>query len=650
MVDTTAFTSLGADINKSKGKPAEENREGVVSEKLPELTLDMSDEDIIKLTNKWEKVWNDSNAKSQWEKASEENEKYWLGKHFTTPEADKDRAMVDNLIFESLETYLPQVTRRNPEPLVTLDHVEDAGTEQQQNPVAEQLAQAESQKKEKYVEKVKGRLADLADKNKIRLKLKKAARYWAVYMLGVAKFGWDLDKAMPVVRILRPKRIILDPEATIDEDGYTGNRIGEYRRLPASQLLAIIGNAESAGKAKTKIEEKIKDSEHKSAEGTEIQFVEWWTPEYMCWKLDSTILLKKKNPHWNYEGVSAMPMIDEFGAEIPAPPAEPINHFEVPQMPYAFLSVYNLGDQPMDKTSLIGQNLANQDLLNKRNKQIDKNADGMNGGMVVSLARSGLTASAAKTVTSALRKGGTVVIPDGAPRDAVDRFPAQGLPADVYNQLADMRDRMRDIFGTRGSTPAGIEGEKTVRGKIMNRSMDTDRIGGGVSEYLEQFADGIYNWFVQMLYVYDTGFQFVPGAMPPRIVISVKEGSLLPKDSTTIANQAIELALAGKMALLDLYKRLEYPNPEELAANVWLELNAPQLLYQNNPMVQQAMMQMQAAAAAEAEANTAAVEGERTAEKETADTAHQNDMEKENLKADTTIKKSILSAVPTKSA
>jgi len=128
-----------------------------------------------------------------------------------------------------------------------------------------------------------------------------------------------------------------------------------------------------------------------------------------------------------------------------------------------------------------------------------------------------------------------------------------------------------------------------VRGKILNKGMDTDRIGGGVSEYLEQFADDIYNWILQLLYVYDDDFQFPPGVKPPKLNISVKEGSLLPKDSTTIANQAIELSAAGKMSTLDLYKRLEYPNPEEMAANAWLEINAPQLLFKNNEDVQQAL-------------------------------------------------------------
>lgn len=621
-----AYGSLGADLNKQKGGLYPENKQGVISEKLPELALPMSDEDIITLTQKWEKVWRDSAAKAEWEQQSEENEKYWLGKQFDGPKADKIRPMVDNILFEALETFLPQATRRNPEPLVTLDEAEK-DSDGNENPVHTS-----------YVGKVKGRLADLADKNKLRLKLKRAARQWSIYLLGVAKFGWDLDRDIPVARIVRAKRLILDPEATIDEDGYSGEHIGEYRRLTASRILALMGKDASPG-AKKDVTDTVKDDL-----ATVLQFIEWWTPEYMCWTLGKTVLLKKKNPHWNY-GQPAEPTVDDYGTEVPGVgTVEGINHFSSPRMPYAFLTVFNLGDQPMDKTSLIGQNLSNQDLINKRNKQIDRNADSMNGGMVVSGERSGLTQPQAKNVSEALRKGGVVFIPSGAPRDAVDTYAPPALPSDVFNQLADTRARLRDIFGVKGSSQAGLEGEETVRGKILGRTLDTDRIGGGVTEYLEQFADDIYNWLVQLLYVYDSAFQFVEGGRPPRIVVSVKEGSLLPKDSTSIANQALELAKLNRISTLDLYKRLEYPNPEEMAANVWLEVNAPQLLYKGNPLVQQALLMQQEAMQQQQEQETA-----QSTEQ------HQQNLETEAVKGEMKIKGEraktagkLLSAVPVK--
>ncbi|MBI5732615.1 hypothetical protein HY967_01505 [Candidatus Jorgensenbacteria bacterium] len=605
---TQGYESLGADINKRPTDGTQETKEGIVSQKLPELTLEMSDDDIIKLTNKWEKDWKDSSAKQEWEKQIEENEKYWLGKHYDLPKADKSRPIMDNAIFEALETYLPQATRRNPEPLVILDPKE-VGVGEHPDP-----------KKLQYVDKVKNKLSDIADKIKLRLKLKKTARHWAISQLGVIKFGWDLDRDIPAVRVVRPKKIILDPESMIDEDGYTGNRIGEYRKMEASKILAIIGADEKESEAKKAIIELVNENNL----ATEINFIEWWTPQYFCWKLGDKILLKNKNPHWNYDKEATQENVDTYGNPTSATEmTQGINHLPVPDMPYRFLSVFSLGDQPMDKTSLIQQNLSNQDLLNKRNKQIDKNADGMNGGMVVSLARSGLTQAQAKNVTSALSKGGTVVIPDGAPREAIDRYPAPGLPNDVYNQLVDIRSRLRDIFGVSGATPAGIRDETTVGGKIITKSLDTDRIGGGVTEYLEQLSDDIYNWILQLLYVYDTDFQFIPGAVPPKVSISVKEGSLLPKDSIAIANQALELARINRISNVDLYKRLDYPNPEEMAANIWLETNAPQLLYRDNQLVQEALAMQQ-------EAQQTSVDMKNTEEK----TKHQRNLETELLKGE----------------
>ena len=563
------YASLGADINKSKGgDPIDETIQGVVSDELPDLTFKMSDDDLSKLTNKWEKIWKDSSVRSKWIEQIEENEKYWLGEQFEGIKADKSRPMVDNLIFESLETFLPQATRRNPEPLITLESFEES-----------------DESKEKYIEKVKIKLADLADKNKLRLKLKKVTRHWSIYQLGIGKFGWDLDNDMPIIRIIRPKIIILDPKSTIDEDGYTGNYIGEYRKLEASKILAIVKTA----KAKKLITDLIKGDDN-----AEIKFIEWWTPMYTCWTINGEVLKKDKNPNWNYEDEERVENIDEFGG-ITTESIEPINHFSTPQMPYIFLSVFNLGDQPMDRTSLIGQNLANQDIINKRNKQIDKNVDKHNGGLVVSLGRSGLTQSQARGVSKTLREGGVVGIPDGSPRDAIEQYNPSSLASDVFNQLYDTRARMRDIFGVKGSSQAGLETEQTVRGKIISRGLDTDRIGGGVTEYLEQFADDGYNWFVQLLYVYDSNFRFIAGSKPPKILVSVKEGSLLPKDSSSIANQALELARLNRISNLDLYKRLEWPNPEELAANVWLQENAPHIMFKENLLIQEALNLQQVA-------------------------------------------------------
>ena len=625
-----AFYSLGARINKRSGDVSQETAEGVVGPRLPELTLDLDNEELVSLSNSWERTWKDSDVFAKWDAAGDENERYWKGEHYNRPEIEGTRAVRDNAIFEGLETYLPQVTRRNPEAAVDLASGQDQ-TEPARN----------------YAAALQVELNEIADDIRLRLKLKGSARHWSIYLLGAIKLGWDLDNDRPAVKVIRPKKLLLDPEATVDEDGYSGERIGEYRKLPAWKLVNIIEKTK-AEDAEVNIKY-ITDDLAKGEMATEISFIEWWTADYFFWKIDDKVLLKRKNPHWNYDeatpapatvgeqkdtqseggqepiqaatadqgtadegpyklpqlpqGAPALPQMPQDETQAPETvqgPMKGINHFKTRKMPYLLLSVYNLGKQPVDVTSNIGQNLSNQDLINKRIRQIDKNADTANNGMVVSLERSGLTKDQAKGVTKTLRNGGVVAIPAGLPQEAIYKPPMQELPAYVYNQLVDTRNRVRDIWGTRGSSPAGLESETTVRGKILNKSLDTDRIGGGISESLEQLSEDIFDWIVQLLYVYDDRFveQWAQGITPPRVNVSVKEGSLLPKDSTTIANQAMELATAGKMSTLDLYKRLEMPNPEELGANAWLEVNAPEVLYSNDPRVAQVMQQRAQAAAA----------------------------------------------------
>jgi len=61
-----AFYSLGRKINKASGEMTNETEQGVVSEKLPELKLDMENKELAELTSNWENSWNKSEVKSMW--------------------------------------------------------------------------------------------------------------------------------------------------------------------------------------------------------------------------------------------------------------------------------------------------------------------------------------------------------------------------------------------------------------------------------------------------------------------------------------------------------------------------------------------------------------------------------------------------------
>ncbi len=532
--------SLAANINKTKD-PEKTLEQGVVSPLLPELELEMSDEELSSLQKKWLARYEDY-YKTVSEKQTT-NEEYWLGNQHDGEIIKEKRPLVDNLIFQALETFLPIATARKPEPVTTSDNTTEG---------------------ELLADRVNKMLKHLSDVLKLKLKLKQSVRFWSLYYLGVVKVGWDVTTNDITLKAIRPQKLILDPNATVEECDYTGEYIGEYKKETASNLVERF-----PAKAKyisNMVNEKM---------GTEIQFIEWWTNKYTFWTVKDEVLGKTKNPHWNYDETKKV--VNEYGVEIDDE-VRGSNHFENPQMPYVFLSVFNLGLHPHDDTTLIEQNLALQDLINKRMRQIDKNADATNGSIAVS--GESFTKEQASQVDRAARKGSTFYVPTGNVNNAIARISAPPLPNFVAESLGDYRNQLMNVFGVTGVTAQGIASEETVRGKILVRGQDAERIGGGVTEYVEQFADNIFNWFVQLMYVYYTEEHSasVIGAERARewitiknsdlnrkLLVSVKEGSTIPKDPLTQRNEAIDLWGANAIDPITLYEKLDFPNPKEAA-------------------------------------------------------------------------------------
>lgn len=485
---------------------------------------------------------------------------YWIGKHkVDTMEAIDGHNVVDNLIFEAVETFLPIATRSNPDPLVTSD---------------------DSPEGIKLAYNIKNALVYQADKQKLRMKLKRGVRQWTLNRLGCWKVGYDTQIDDIETEVINPKRLILDPDGYVNEAGiFIGEYIGEKRKASATKLAEMFPN---------KKQEILLAAKGKM--GTKIDYIEWWyRGTDVFYTMETSVLGKFKNPHWNYDGEEEIEGPD--GVKIKRQ-IQGRNHFPVMMAPYVFLSVFSTGQHPHDDTSLIIQNIPMQDMVNKRFRQIDKNVDSQNNGMIVS--GDYYTKEQAAEVSSFLRKGGTVWQPSGDVNAGSKRDQAPQLAGDVYNQLVDSRSELRNIFGTSGSTPQGLDSTETVRGKIMVSQSDSTRIGGGVTEYIEQDADTIYNWWVQMMYVhYDLphyvqamGINGAQETIQIRnldftndIQVTVKEGSLIPKDPLTQRNEAMDLWEGNAISLIDLYKKLDFPDPQASAKQtlIWQMVAAGQL-------------------------------------------------------------------------
>jgi hypothetical protein len=195
-----AFYSLGKNINKSKNDDNNSQAEGVSSPLEDELTLDTDDEVLIESKNQWLKIWNNSPKVADLTENQKIIENYWKGKSYN--DTGEKRPLADNLIFQAEETLLPLVARENPDPSVISADNSEEGTR-----VAYDVLKT---------------LQFQADRLKIKIKLQQVVRFWSLYMLGVAKVGWDHTTNDVSLAILRPQQLILDPDAYIEGCEYKG--------------------------------------------------------------------------------------------------------------------------------------------------------------------------------------------------------------------------------------------------------------------------------------------------------------------------------------------------------------------------------------------------------------------------------------------
>lgn len=539
------------------------NKTGGVSEDpspepIDEYESSLSEKEVIDLKRQWQKDY------TQYYGDVEPSQKlafeYWIGKQKADDEvltSTTSTPLVDNLIFEAIETFLPIATRANPDPLVQSDP----------SPVAQKAAGD-----------IKSALVFEADRQKLKTKLANTLRNWLIYRVGVVKFIWDAELGRIKTEVINPKRMIFDKDGHWDENcEFTGEYIGEKKNAIASDLMVLF--PKKKGDILIEAGQKM---------GTKIEYIEWWYKNTdVFFTMKDVVLGKFKNPHWNYDGVTSGEP-DEDGEDPEDTEVEGKNHLAKVSSPYRGLAIFSTGLQPHDETSLILQNIPIQDMINRRWNQQEANIKSMNNGLAVNGAY--FTEEQASQAATARKKGIAIRIPMQPGQDlrgAIDTLPAQPIPDQVFEMQKDGRAELRNIFGTSGSSAQGVASQDTVRGKILVNQLDSSRIGGGITERLEQLADAIYNYWVQMMFVHWTEEQAINaigvtgGAELVNIKntlflslktlnITVKEGSLIPKDPLTQRNEAMDLWSANAIDPRTLFTKLGYGDPNESAKQLIL--------------------------------------------------------------------------------
>jgi len=553
-------------LNKVPGQGAVEDQEGVQGEKIDELELKMSDQDLIDLADKWTLKY--ALYESKIRPRQQLNEAYYLGRQkLSTPAAVDDNAAISaNLLFEAEETFLPAALSRNPEPVVWSDN----------SPTGNAVAEA-----------VKTMLQYHADQLGLRSKMTLMVRKWSLDFLGVIKHGWDNDIQEIKSEVRDAKNFIFDPSGYVDVYGDFTSYLGERITVTAQRLTDMFPNKEAH--ITLMVDGKM---------GTEVTYTEWWNDDYCFYTFKDIVLDKHKNPHFNYDR-------EESDVEGQAALINGMNHFAKPAKPYTFLSVFSLQQKPHDETGLIEQNIPNQRLVSRRTEQIDFNLSRSNNSTVFS--ENNFNQETAKQAATAWTKGHPILVPSGGPIDqAIKDFPAPSIPGAFFEDLANNMGNLRTIFGTQGITAQKGNEDQTARGMILNQQYDNSRIGGGVGDKIEMVARGIFNWWVQLYYVYydEQHYASVMGQLKStqyielsiqnltaKLVVSVAPDSMKPHDEITEMNQALSLWEAQAIDPLTLLTRLNFPSPKETAGMYMLFKLNPQAYFQMNwPELAQASM------------------------------------------------------------
>lgn len=533
------------------------NNEGVKGAYEDVLDLPMEDEELLKLKSEWELKHDGYYPKVK--PRQERNKLYYAGRQ-NQSDGQADKVIGSNLIFEAEETFIPQALSKNPEPVVWSDDTDEG---------------------KKASNDVKTMLQYHADVLCLRRKLGVMTRHWSVYLTAVVKHGWDskivdgVEKGDIKTDIRKPKNFVFDPDGYVDEYGnFVGEFLGERIDSSAKKLIELY--PEHKDYITEKAEGKL---------GTKLVRTEWWTDEYCFTTLQDKVLDKHKNQYFNY---AATEQTDEEGnVTQSATPA--VNHFASPKMPYTFLSVFSFQETPHDTTNLIEQNVPNQDRIVERDAQISKNLRNGNNGLVLSGVA--FNEETAQQAAVAAEDGDPILVPNGDVERAVKRLPSSDIPSAVFTSLENDKVTLRQTFGTQGLTSQADTKDTTARGMILNQSHDSSRIGGGIGDALEQVADNIFNWWLQLYCVfYDQPHYgavmgngraveyvtIVNSNLDRHFVVSVAPNSMKPKDEITQTNQAIERWNNKAIDPIGFMKELNDPDPIESAKRLAMWITNPQ--------------------------------------------------------------------------
>lgn len=540
-----------ADITSSLNPDTKEG----VGEVQDYFTIDDSDTDLVRMINRKIKTSKEYEA---FKKEGKTNERYWNRDHLQSVSLRWHQSrIIQNVIYVGVETMVPIMTSKPAEPMISV-----AGMDQQTNEEVREFTDLlEKVLLNKYYDE------DYPQQALIEM----LARHLLLYKVGAAKIMWNETIDDYLVEYVHPHKIVFEPEGYYNQDIC----VPQYLERSLNDLIEMFP-------------EKKEEIIHAIFPGVEVSLSEYGdTPiglweywpedgEYVVWKMQNVILQKKLNPNLVWKNDKTFDKV--------------ANHFDYPHKPYIFLNSQNLGKHIWDDTTPVTQCIPIQDGINLMQRILTDTArdQGILVGASEFIDRDELYKYTGAPDDKLSVKGGDA-------QRALYRVPPKQLATFVENNLLHLIQMADNIMGTHSTTRGERSNNNTLGQDQLAKESDYGRIDQLVRG-LERMCAEIYNWEVQMMLVKYTPehysrilgqekgqrlFELMKKYNEVGIKIVVKAGSTLPTDKNSQRAEAIELAKMNKLSDIDLFERMDFPNPQQLAENVFLQMAAPLILYPN---------------------------------------------------------------------
>lgn len=512
------------------------NDEKNVGMQIDTFSLSMPDDEVLSLINKWKHLsewyWKVLN---EWET----NMKYYdwsiVDEIFETATQYNSN---DNRIYISVKTIIPMVTSKPAEPVVYAWKPWDDKSEDLANNHQKLLrAIYESKDVQWIVEKVV--LHNLI--------------YW-IWIIFYWLKDWDI-----FTTYIHPEKLLIDMEATCIDDAQF---IWIKNSDTAENLIAKFPAKERY--IKDKVDWKL---------WTKLEYIEWFTDEYLIVSCDTIILSKKKNPHFDFNWKD---VIDPETWERYTIYNENKNYFKQPKKPFLILNTENDWSSIIDTTSSVKQARPLQDNINRIKKMIAINVEKSWNPIRVSrwLAKKDIEA-----IDTQLTAWWSVWLTQ---EQELNYLQAAALPWFVYQDLEHSIKEIDNIFWTHSTTRWERDARETASWRQILRQWDED-VQAWRWRAIERMLNELYKAWTQLIKIHFTQEEIAytlwdkwskeyvkasANAIEQWMQIRVLAWSTIPDDKITKMNRALQLAQLWLFPRELLYKELWYENYREIAQSL----------------------------------------------------------------------------------